>query len=68
VLLLAIISLVILVVLATTLLGGWSRFVKHPEETATHEHEDDDLDTTSERFYRGVDRPAGPDAEDPPAP
>lgn len=36
----------------------------HPEQAATHT---DDLsdDETSERFYRGVDRPAGPDAEDP---
>lgn len=25
-------------------------------------------DTTSNRFYRGVDRPAGPDAEDAPDP
>jgi hypothetical protein len=39
---------------------------KHPDETASHE--DERPDTTNERFYRGVDRPAGPDAEDPPAP
>lgn len=40
--------------------------VRHPEQTAGHGS--DPADTTSDRFYRSVDRPAGPDAEDPPAP
>lgn len=39
---------------------------KHPDETASHD--DQRPDTTSEQFYGGADRPAGPDAEDSPAP
>jgi len=34
----------------------------HPEDTASHQ-EDVTTDSSSDRFYRGVDRPAGPDAE-----
>ncbi len=44
-----------------------ARVVQHPEQTATH----DDVETGPEqdqRFYEGVDRPAGPDAEDPVGP
>jgi hypothetical protein len=37
-----------------------------PESTASHG--DVRPDTDSERFYGGADRPAGPDAEDPPPP
>lgn len=33
-----------------------------PEDTASHDDEPTD-DTDSDRFYRGVDRPAGPDAD-----
>ena len=38
----------------------------HPEQTASHH--DERPDTTSDRFYGGVDRPAGPDVEDSPTP
>ncbi|MGY6501438.1 MAG: hypothetical protein ACXIVQ_11180 [Acidimicrobiales bacterium] len=31
-------------------------------------HHDERPDTTEDRFYGGADRPAGPDAEDPPTP
>jgi hypothetical protein len=58
------------VVIAALLVAGiaaWaSGRTKHPEQTAGHGI--DPADTTSDRFYRGTDRPAGPDAEDPPAP
>lgn len=33
-----------------------------PEDTASH-NDDPTADTESDRFDRGVDRPAGPDAE-----
>jgi hypothetical protein len=56
------VGVVVLVVVA-----AWaSRYVKHPEQTAGHDEVPPD--TTSDRFYRSVDRPAGPDAEDPPVP
>ena len=35
----------------------------HPEQTSTHT-DDPTSDTLSDRLYRGVDRPAGPDVED----
>ncbi len=35
---------------------------KHPERAASHEERDAES-TRSDEFYRGVDRPAGPDAE-----
>lgn len=66
---LAIIAAVVLVALITFVVGsGWSRWVNHPEETATHAEDAEPRDSTSERFYATSDRPAGPDAEDPPAP
>lgn len=66
---LAVLSAFLLIVVVTLIAGsGWTRFVKHPEESSTHAHEDDRGDTTSDRFYATSDRPAGPDAEDPPAP
>lgn len=49
-------SVVALVVLAGVLLRG-----PHPENAAGHSDTHDD--TTNHRFYDGVDRPAGPDAE-----
>jgi hypothetical protein len=48
---------VVLVILAVRMAGR----VKHPEQTAGHGEEPPD--TTSDRFYRSRDRPAGPDAE-----
>jgi hypothetical protein len=57
----------VVAVVAVVVLAAWaSRFVKHPEQTAGHDEVP--ADTTSDRFYRTADRPAGPDAEDPPAP
>ncbi len=37
--------------------------MRHPEQTAGHG--DVPADTIDDRFYRTVDRPAGPDAEEP---
>ena len=60
-------ALVAVGVVIVVVLAGWaSAHVKHPEQTAGHG--DHPADTTSDRFYRTADRPAGPDAEDPPAP
>ncbi|MCU1358210.1 MAG: hypothetical protein JWM89_3628 [Acidimicrobiales bacterium] len=57
---------VVLVVVIVVLAAWASTHVRHPEQTATHA--DEHLpDTTSARFYDGADRPAGPDAEDPPS-
>ena len=36
---------------------------RSPEQTATHESPAPEGETTSERLYRGTERPAGPDAE-----
>lgn len=43
----------------------FARYTKHPEQTAGHDGVP--ADTTSDRFYRGVDRPAGPDVDDGPS-
>lgn len=45
-----------------------ARVVRHPEQAATHDDTIEGEETTSDRLYGGHDRPAGPDAEDPPAP
>lgn len=62
-----IVVLVVAVALATLVVALLVRG-GHPggmsEERGRHP-DDDELDTTSERFYDRVDRPAGPDAEDP---
>lgn len=58
-------ALIALVLVAVVAWMG-SRHVRHPEDTAGDPEEP--ADTTSDRFYRSADRPAGPDAEDPPAP
>lgn len=52
-----IVAAVVLVVVSTVVVlrGG------NPEATASHADEPED--TTSERFYRGADRPAGSDAD-----
>ncbi|HEX2576813.1 MAG TPA: hypothetical protein VHK88_10730 [Aquihabitans sp.] len=55
------VAVVVLVLVAGAVFA--SKRVKHPEQTASHGEAD--VSSTSERFYRGVDRPAGPDAEDP---
>jgi hypothetical protein len=52
-----VVAVLVIVALAVLLLRQGN-----PEETATHGGPPDDSD--SERFYRGVERPAGPDAED----
>lgn len=50
--------------IALVIAAAWaSRYLRHPEDAATHP--DPEPDTTSERFYRTADRPAGPDAEEP---
>lgn len=43
-----------------------ARKVKHPEQAASHD--DTGRDSTSDEFYNETDRPAGPEAEDPPIP
>ncbi|MCU1498981.1 MAG: hypothetical protein JWM47_2934 [Acidimicrobiales bacterium] len=59
--------LVTLGVLAVVVVAVWlAHRVPHPEETSSHD--EPALDTPSERFYRGADAPAGPDAEDPVGP
>lgn len=60
----ALLILLVLVVLAITV--AVAVVSGRPERTATH-LDDEPEDSTSDRFYRGVDRPAGPDAEDGPA-
>jgi hypothetical protein len=57
----ALLALVLVAVVAW--LAG--RHVRHPEDAAGGPEVA--ADTTSDRFYRSADRPAGPDAEDPPA-
>lgn len=52
-----IVAVLVIVALAVLLLRQGN-----PEDTATHGRSP--ADTDSERFYRGIDRPAGPDAED----
>lgn len=56
-------ALLVVVVAIVVAASYASKHVKNPEQTAS-EGEAPVADT-SERFYRGVDRPAGPDAEDP---
>ncbi len=52
-------AVVVIVVVAASV---WlSKVVKHPEQTASHDPPSPD--TTSERLYEGVDRPAGPDVD-----
>lgn len=55
----------ILVALVVVLVVGaavwFAKVSKHPEQTASHH--DESVDTTSERLYSDVDRPAGPDVE-----
>lgn len=53
-----IVALIAVVVLAVVLLRQG-----HPEQTATTT-DDPTGDSQSDRLYRGVDRPAGPDVED----
>ena len=62
------IAVIVLVVVGLAVVAAaWaSGHVQHPEDAAGHDHVP--ADTTSDRFYRTADRPAGPDAEDPPAP
>jgi len=60
-------ALVLVGVVAVLVLAAWaSKHMKGPERAAGEGHVP--ADTTSDRFYRTADRPAGPDAEDPPAP
>lgn len=56
----AIVVLTILIVVAAV----WgARHVTHPETAAGHG--EPEVESPSERLYRGTDAPAGPDAEDP---
>jgi hypothetical protein len=59
-----VIGLVVALVVVVLVAGAvWaSKHVQHPEQAAGHG--EPDPTTTSERLYRGSDRPAGPDAED----
>lgn len=64
-------SILIVAALVLVVFLVWmTRVSGRPERTAGHDDRRDEArpDTTSDRFYRGVDRPAGPDAEDTPAP
>jgi hypothetical protein len=62
------IAIGVVVVVAIFVIAAWaSGHMRHPEQTATHP-DVNQRETTSERFYAQSDRPAGPDAEDPPAP
>lgn len=58
-------ALIALILVAVVAWMG-SRRVRHPEDAAGDPEVP--ADTTSDRFHRSADRPAGPDAEDPPAP
>lgn len=56
-----VVAVVVVALVAAAILA--SKRVRHPEQTAGHG--ETPVESRSERFYRGVDRPAGPDAEDP---
>jgi hypothetical protein len=56
-----VVALVVVVLVAAAVMA--SKRVRHPEDAAGGD--DDVHDSPSDRFYRGADRPAGPDAEDP---
>lgn len=58
------VAVVIVVVAVSVLLA---RRVQHPEDTASHDDGNRDA-SLSARLYDGVDRPAGPDADDPVGP
>lgn len=58
-----VVVVVVLVVIAAVAVPVMiARKGPHPEQTASH-MEDLPTDDTSDRFYRGGDRPAGPDVE-----
>ena len=56
------IVVIVLAVLAVVAATAWFFFNRQNPERASR-HEDHVTETQSERFYDGVDRPAGPDAE-----
>lgn len=66
----SIVLLIVAVILVGAFLVWATRISGRPEQTASHgpREERGGADTDSERFYEGVDRPAGPDAEDTPEP
>ncbi|MEZ5139350.1 MAG: hypothetical protein R2702_16095 [Acidimicrobiales bacterium] len=58
-------ALVLVGAVAICVVAAWvAKRAKHPEQAAGEGQVP--ADTTSDRFYRTADRPAGPDAEDPP--
>lgn len=61
-----IVALIVVATIAASLV--LARVVRHPEQAATHDDTVEGEETTSDRLYGSHDRPAGPDAEDPPAP
>lgn len=63
-------GLIVAVVVVVTVVASvaLARKVRHPEQAATHDDTVGGEETTSDRLYGHDDRPAGPDAEDPPAP
>lgn len=63
-----VVVVVVLVVIAAVAVPVMiARRGPHPEQTASH-MEDLAGDDTSDQFYRGVDRPGGPDIEGIPGP
>jgi hypothetical protein len=58
----AIVIVLVLTVVIVVVAAWAARYVRHPENTDPPRAKGD---RTSDRFYSRVDRPAGPDAEDP---
>ena len=56
------IVVIVLAIVAVVAATAWFVFNRQNHEQASR-HEDHVTETRSERFYDGVDRPAGPDAE-----
>lgn len=64
---LVVVVVVLVVIAAIAVPVVIARKGPHPEQTASH-MEDLAGDDTSDQFYRGVDRPGGPDIEGIPGP
>lgn len=60
-----IVFLIVAAILIAAFVVWATRISGRPEKTASHGLREDRVgaDTDSDRFYEGVDRPAGPDAE-----
>ena len=56
------VAVIVVSVVALVLVVGWFLMPKnHPEDAASHG--EPTTASTSDQLYKGVDRPAGPDAE-----